>query len=152
LVLLRSRQQQSHWLLLGGFTTMVMGIVWDWFFPFNKNLWSSSFVLYTAGLAAMTLGTMIWLIDIQGWKKWTYVPVVFGANAITAYVLHSMLGSLFTISLNDDGLTLKSSFMDGLEAVGLDRTFVSLLWALLYTAIVFIPVLILYKNKIFLKL
>lgn len=146
------RYRQSYWLLLAGFLAMVMGSVWDWFFPFNKNLWSSSFVLYTGGLASMTLGTMVWMIDIRGWKRWTYVPLVFGANAITAYVLHSMMGSLFTIKLSEDGMSLKSGFMDGLEAIGLDRTFVSLLWALTYTAIVFLPVWWMYHKRIFLKL
>ncbi len=148
----QDRYRESYWLLLAGFLSMLLGSVWDWFFPMNKNLWSSSFVLYTAGLASMSLGTLVWWIDIQGQKKGTYVPLVFGANAITAYVLHNLMGSLFTLPYNDDGSTLKSGFMDGLEALGLDRTLVSLLWALLYTAIIFVPVWLMYRNKIFLKL
>ena len=47
------RSQQAFHLLLAGFFAMLMGLVWDWFFPFNKNLWSSSFVMYTGGLAGM---------------------------------------------------------------------------------------------------
>lgn len=146
------RNEQSYWLLLGGFLAMVGGQVWDWFFPFNKNLWSSSFVMYTGGLASMSLGTLIWIVDIRGWSGWSFVPRVFGANAITAYVIHGTLGSLMVISLGNQGPSIKSAFMDGLEAFGLDRTFLSLLWALLYTAIVFVPVWWMYHKRIFLKL
>lgn len=152
LIRVQERQQQSYWLLLSGFFAMTAGAAWDWFFPLNKNLWSSSFVMYTAGLAGMTLGALIWILDIKQWSRWAYIPRVFGANAITAYVIHGTLGDLFTIPLGEGGPTAKGAFMDGLVAVGLDRTFVSLLWALLYTAIVFLPVWWMYRKKIFLKL
>ena len=146
------RIRRSFFLLLGGFFAMTLGGLWDWFFPFNKNLWSSSFVMYTGGLASMTLGALIWILDIKQWKYWAYVPQVFGANAITAYVIHGTLGDLFTIGVDNEGTTMKGTFMDGLEAIGLERTFVSLLWALLYTAIVFLPVWWMYRKKIFVKL
>ena len=146
------RTRQAFLLLLFGFFAMTIGNIWAWFFPFNKNLWSSSFVMYTAGLASMTLGSLIWIVDLKGQQRWAYVPRVFGANAITAYVIHGTIGSLFTIAIGDDGPTLKGAFMDGLEGIGLDRTFVSLLWALAYTAIVFLPIWLLYRKKIFVKI
>ncbi len=145
-----NRQMQAFWLLLLGFAAMTIGNVWDWVFPFNKNLWSSSFVMYTAGLASMTLGVLVWLLDVKGWKSWIFVPQVFGANAITAYVIHGTIGDLFSIPIGSS--SVKGGFMDGLEAIGPDRTFVSLLWALLYTAIVFVPVWWMYRRKIFVKL
>lgn len=152
LVTEKERSDQCFTLLLGGFFAMTMGLIWDWFFPFNKNLWSSSFVMYTAGLASMTLGALIWMLDIKGWTRWIYVPQVFGANAITAYVIHGTIGDLFTIPMGSEGRTIKGGFMDGLEGLGLDRTFVSLLWALAYTAIVFLPIWWMYRKKIFLKI
>lgn len=152
----QTRQDHSFTLLFAGFLSMLMGMIGDWFFPFNKNLWSSSFVLYTAGLASMTLGSLVWILDTDStnkiWNGWTYVPRVFGANAITAYVIHGTIGDLFVIPLGSEGPSIKSAFMDGFEAAGLDRTFVSLLWAILYTAIVFLPVWLMYQKKIFVKL
>lgn len=145
------RTKQAFWLLLGGFLAMATGNVWDWFFPFNKNLWSSSFVMYTAGLASMTLGALIWILDIKGWKRWIYVPQVFGANAITAYVIHGTIGDVLWTPLGEGNPSVKDAFMDGLTAIGLDRTFVSLLWALSYTALVFLPVWWMYRKKIFVK-
>ena len=152
LVTAKERTRQSFMLLLGGFFAMIMGLIWDWFFPFNKNLWSSSFVMYTGGLASMSLGALIWMLDIKGWTRWIYVPQVFGANAITAYVIHGTIGDLFNIPLGSGDQTIKGRFMDGLEGIGFDRTFVSLLWALMYTAIVFLPIWWMYRKKIFLKL
>ncbi|MEM6689809.1 MAG: heparan-alpha-glucosaminide N-acetyltransferase domain-containing protein [Planctomycetota bacterium] len=148
----RDRFRQSYSLLLAGFFGVTLGGLWNLFLPFNKNLWSSSFVMYTAGLASMTLGALVWILDIKQWKAWAYVPRVFGANAITAYVVHGTLGYLFIINAGSDGASIKGRFMDGLEASGLDRTFVSLLWALLYTAVVFLPVWWMYRKKIFVKI
>ena len=45
---------------------MVVGLMWNWSFPINKNLWTSSFVIFTAGMACVTLATCTWLVDAQG--------------------------------------------------------------------------------------
>ena len=152
LVAEQDRSRQAFLLLLGGYLAVVLGGVWDWFFPYNKNLWSSSFVMATAGWASMTLGMLLWALDVKGWTRWMLVPKAFGANAITAYVLHGTLGRLFVIPIGEEGPTLKGAFMSSLKATGLEAEFASLLWALLYTAIVFLPIWWLYRRKIFLKL
>ncbi len=143
------------WLMLAGYFSYVIGSAWDWFFPINKNLWTSSYVMYTSGLAAMTFGATIWLVDVKGIKTWTWPGVVFGANAITAYVLHSMLNYPFRhpfFETADGPASIVSLFFDALTAQGLEPRFVSLLWALLYTAIVFLPVYWLYRKRIFIRI
>ncbi|MFN3190256.1 MAG: acyltransferase family protein [Aureliella sp.] len=150
---LDTRREQSFLLLLSGFGLLIAGFVWDWTFPFNKNLWSSSFVLLTGGLASMTLGSLIWLIDCRGYDRWFYVAQVFGANAITAFVLHGVVWRLLVWSWDEDGTNIKSTFMDGLTTSWeLDRTLVSFLWALAYTAIIFVPVCIMYHRRWFVRL
>ncbi|MEZ4851463.1 MAG: DUF5009 domain-containing protein [Bacteroidia bacterium] len=148
------RDKKMIWLMVGGFLAMVMGNVWDWFFPFNKNLWTSSYVMYTSGLATMTLGAMYWFVDVIQWDKWTYPFKVFGANAITAYILHSALVFLFFIKFGAEGSqwSLVSAFMSGLQAIGFSAKLASLAWALTYTAIIYLPVWILYRRKIFIKI
>ena len=145
------RDQKMIWLMVGGFVAMTIGNVWDWFFPFNKNLWSSSFVMYTSGLAAMTLGAMYWFVDVLKYDKWTFPFKVFGANAITAYVLHGVLVFLFHTNFGADGPTIVSAFMDGLTSIGIAPKLASLLWALTYTAFIYLPVWVLYRKKIFIK-
>ncbi len=61
------------------------GWVWDWFFPINKQLWTSSYVLYTAGLATIFLALFIWIIDIKGYKKVVFPFVIFGTNSIFVF-------------------------------------------------------------------
>ncbi|MGF1638733.1 MAG: acyltransferase family protein [Cyclobacteriaceae bacterium] len=137
------------WLFVSGFIAFVSGSVWDWFFPLNKNLWTSSFVLYTSGLAAMTLAFFYFVIDVLGHKRWTKVGLIFGANAITAYVLSGMLARLITIKIGDQ--SIKSAMLSWLDNSWLAPQFVSLIWALFYCTVCFIPVYILYKKRIFIK-
>jgi len=74
-------------LALAGVAGMIAGIIWGQFFPINKPLWTSSYVLYTAGWASLVLGFLIWIIDLQGYKKWTTFFVVFGKNPLFIFAL-----------------------------------------------------------------
>jgi predicted acyltransferase len=69
----------------GALATMV-GLMWGWSFPINKNLWTSSYVLFTAGVAAITLATCTWLIDLAGVKWWTRPIIWFGRNPLFAFI------------------------------------------------------------------
>ncbi|GAB4429087.1 MAG: lpg1661 family Dot/Icm T4SS effector [Bacteroidia bacterium] len=148
----KTPEQKTLYLLLGGFLAFTAGSVWAWFFPLNKNLWSSSFVLYTAGLAAMGLGAMYWLVDIRGHRRWTGMGIVFGANAITAYVLHGVLGDFFRIPWGSEGTTITALWMDTLIARGLAPAFASLLWAIAYMLLCYLPVWLLYRRRVFIKI
>ncbi|WP_044240705.1 acyltransferase family protein [Flexithrix dorotheae] len=134
------------WLFTFGFLSFILGGIWDWFFPINKNLWSSSYVLYSSGLAGLTLACSIWFVDVLGYKKWTKIGLIFGANAITAYVLSGILYTIFNL------FSLRSVFYNGLVDFGMDPKMASLLWALFYAFMCFIPVWILYRKKIYIKL
>ena len=74
-------------MLILGSLLVIIGWIWGIFFPINKQLWTSSYVLYTAGIATVTLSSMIWLIDVLGYKKWTYPFIVFGSNSIFIFAL-----------------------------------------------------------------
>ncbi len=83
------------WLFIAGFAATIIGHIWSWNFPLNKNLWSSSFVMFTSGLAFMTLAASIYIVDMLGRTKGTKIGIIFGANAITVYVLAGMLTYVF---------------------------------------------------------
>lgn len=142
------------WIMVLGFVAMTIGNVWDWFFPFNKNLWTSSYVMYTSGLAAMTLGAIYWFVDRMGYQFSVPFFRSFGVNAITAYVFHGVIGHLFQIPFGsgEQAWTINTAFMDGFIGMGLAPKFVSLMWALAYTALCFVPIWIMYKKKIFVKI
>lgn len=79
------------WMFSIGLLAVILGLIWDLFFPINKALWTSSFVLYTGGLATLGLALCYWLIDVQGYKKGTTPFVVYGVNAITVFFLSGLI-------------------------------------------------------------
>jgi len=147
----RSTYVKLIWLFSAGFLSFVLGGIWDWFFPINKNLWSSSFVMYTSGVATLGLATSIWFVDVLGYKKWTKFGVIFGSNALAAYLLHGLLNNVFHIGFGTSEASINSSYFSGMLNLGLSHEMVSLIWALLYVLVCFIPMWWLYKKKIFIK-
>lgn len=133
-----------------GFVMLCIGGVWKWFFPLNKNIWTSSYVMVMAGMATLTLAAFIYIVDHKGYSKWTTLGRVFGANSISAYVLAGMLTLVF-YSSSLWGFSLSKSFMDGMSTLGMDPKLASLMYAILYMLIIYIPAYILYKKKIFIK-
>jgi predicted acyltransferase len=79
-----------------GVVLFALGWIWNSFFPFNKSLWTSSYVLVTSGLALFTLGCCYWLIDIKSYKKWAWPFVVFGANALALFVFTGIFARMIS--------------------------------------------------------
>ncbi len=72
------------------FTGLIMNI----WLPINKSLWTSTFSVFMAGLALLVFTTFYYVVDVQGYKRWTYPLVVYGANAIAAYCFSGMIARL----------------------------------------------------------
>ncbi len=83
--------QRTVGLLLAGLALAVGGLVWDVWFPINKSLWTSSYVLYTGGLAALVLGALYWLCDVGGYRRWAWPWQALGVNALAAFFGSSLL-------------------------------------------------------------
>ncbi|HSJ62439.1 MAG TPA: DUF5009 domain-containing protein [Gemmatimonadaceae bacterium] len=81
-------------LFAGGSIAMVIGLVWNWVFPINKLLWTSSYVMFTGGMAAVALATCLWLIDLRGSRWWTKPFVIYGVNPMIAFVGSGMMARL----------------------------------------------------------
>ena len=73
-------------LFAAGSLGMVLGLVWNWFFPINKNLWTSSYVVFTAGMACVVIGVWAWVIDVRGNKTWAKPFITYGLNPLAAFV------------------------------------------------------------------
>jgi len=152
-LILAEKDQMKRLVLLFfiGFILLLGGELWSYIFPLNKNLWSSSFVLYTGGLATMGLAASMLVIDVWGYTGWTRLGRVYGANAITSYVLAGMLTLVFYSDIWW-GVSLSRSFMEGMTGIGVSAKLASFLYAVIYMLIIYIPAYILYKRKIFIKL
>ena len=93
--------ERTRGMLVGGLGLTVAGLAWGLVFPINKNLWTSSYVVFTAGTALVLLGALYWLIDVRKlrgfWQEWM---VVYGMNAITVFVASGMLSkAMFRIRI-----------------------------------------------------
>lgn len=138
-------------LFFWGFVMLTLGEAWSWFFPLNKNIWTSSYVMHTSGLGFMALAASLFAVDYRGYKRWIKPGLIFGANAIIAYVLSGILTSVFYTGYGGNP-GLNEMWMSGLSNIGIAPKLASLLYALLYVGIVFLPVYWLYRKKIFIKL
>lgn len=81
-----------NWLSTFGVIFIIIGLIWSLIgFPINKPIWSSSYVLYTAGMAMVMLSVLMWVIDIKGYHRWTYVFNAFGKNPLITFILSGIL-------------------------------------------------------------
>ena len=93
----REPLQKTSTLFLLGNVALVIGVIWDIWFPINKNLWTSSYVIFTGGMALLFLATCYYLIDVKKSTWWTKPFVIYGTNAITVYVLSGILARILIL-------------------------------------------------------
>ena len=151
-LILLSKQERKTTILFGlGGTLLILGHLWDFIFPINKALWTSSFVLVTAGWANIVLALIYYLTDIRG-IKFGSVFKYAGANAITVYFLSSFITKLF-YSIKVDGETSIHGWLFNTIYVHdfLSMQFSSLLYGLSVAAFYCLVAYVLYKKKIFIK-
>ncbi len=147
----KSPNEKVNYLMTAGVFSAIAGYFWGLAFPVNENLWTSSFVLVTSGFAALLFGAFYFIVDIKGRTRGTLPGIIFGANAITIYFLADVWALLF-YEAKFGGVTLNDKFVNGLSNAGTDPRLASLLYALLFVGINFIPAWLLYRKKIFIKL
>lgn len=139
-----SYERKVIWLYLAGLSAFLLGSAWGWVFPINKNLWTSSYVLYTSGLASMIFASLFFVMEVLGYTVWAKIGIVFGANAITAYVIGSLLPE-FLGPLNDWYVTHVVEHGEGAKMA-------SLIWAITICLLTYLPIYILYKKRLFIKI
>ncbi|WP_432708789.1 acyltransferase family protein [Pedobacter sp.] len=143
------------WLFSTGFTAIGLGLLWDLQFPINKSLWTSSFVLYTGGMATVILSLSYWIIDIQRYNKFTTPFVVYGVNAITVFFLSGLLPrtlNMFTISMpGGKEIGLQNWIYQTYYSANFSPVNASLAWAVTQILFWYIILYIMYKKKIIIK-
>jgi predicted acyltransferase len=151
----RQDAEKVAWMFSTAVFLVIAGLIWDGFFPMNKALWSSSFVLFTGGLSMAGLALSYWLIDTQHRTKYIEPFVAFGANSITVYVgsgLLPLLLSYITIAKNGKPMASTQWLYETLFASWLSPINASLACAIAYVLILMIPMTIMYRKKIFIKI
>ena len=134
-----------------GFLLLFLGDLLQWFFPLNKNLWSSSFSLLMGGISSIALAASLFVFDFKQTHYKFQFAHAFGVNSILAYSLSSLLTVIF-YSSKWWGISLNVEFMGLWENSGLPLKLGSLIYALFYVLIIWVPTYYLFKKKIFIKL
>lgn len=141
-------------IISGGTMATLIALVWHSVFPINKSLWTSSYVLYSGGLAAITFGILYWIIDVKEIKKWTAPWVAFGVNAITVFFLSGILAKSMNIIKVSDGrenIALKTFLYKSFFSPYFSELNASLAWAVCFVSIWFLVLWIMYKRNIIIK-
>jgi len=128
-------------LIIAGIVSLLLGMLWGTFFPINKNLWTSSFVLYAGGWSLILLGLFYMVTDVWKIRKWAFFFMVIGMNSITIYFLQHRIIKFDLI---------RDFFLKGIQDLS-PAGIQPLISALGYIAVVWLFLWFLYKNKIFLK-
>ena len=149
----KSGYEKAGGMFFGGVVLLAVGWAWSFWFPLNKALWTSSYVLYTSGLALFFLGFCYWVNDLKGYKKWAKPLDVFGVNALALYIGSWIMASLLELIPAGGGkeaISLKQWFFNGLLTIA-EPINASLIFALLFIGVWLGILWVLYAKKIYIK-
>lgn len=151
----RTRLQHLTGLLLAGVILLAAGLISGHWFPINKTLWTSSYVLWTAGAALLIFAICYYLIEVKAYVKWSICFEIFGVNALIAYVLHVFflkIQALIYCTSADGALIKLRPFITETYFGWASLQNASLLYAISYTLLWLLVLSVLYRQKIFVKL
>ncbi len=148
------RGEKAAGLFFGGVLAIGLGLLMDKGFPINKKIWSSSYVVYTGGLACCSLAICYWLIDIHGIRRWAWPFRVFGTNAIVVYFASSIGARILVYrwSAESTPFVLKTWVYEHAFLSWTSGKFASLAYALSYVILWLLLMIPLYRRKIFVKI
>ena len=138
-----------------GAVCIIVGWAWNYWFPVNKALWTSSYVLFTAGMALELLALCYWLVDIKGYRRWSVPFLVFGTNALAVYFLSEyfvLLASLIRFTRADGsrtdilGLVYEKLFASWAAPIN-----ASLMYAVCFVLVWLAAMSLLYRKRIFIR-
>jgi predicted acyltransferase len=148
-----SDSRKALGLALAGVSGVVLGLLWNPWFPINKKMWTSSYVFYAAGWSLLILAAFWFVVQVRNYTRGTWVLLVFGTNAIAAYVISEVMADcLDNVRIGPHSNVLSwtaqhiGALMPSFPALG------SLAYSLLYVLVCWLIVLPLYRKKIFIKI
>lgn len=143
------------WLFVAGGAAVVVGMIWNGWFPINKSLWTSSYVLYTAGIAVAMLAALYWLCDVHGYRAWTKPFLVYGVNAITVFFLSGLVPRLLQMikvpAANGESVGLRTWLYDTFFVPYFSPINASLAGAIVCVLIWLVILWVMYNRRIIIK-
>jgi predicted acyltransferase len=138
-----------------GALLLMVGLMWHWVFPINKSLWTSSYVVFTGGMALVTLATCMWVIDVQQIRRWTTFFVIYGTNPMIAFLGSGLMArltvTLLKVQTADGPVSVQWAIFQSVFAPIFEPHVASLGYALSFVALWFVILWALWRRNIFLK-
>jgi len=150
----KSDDEKVARMMVGGACAGLAGYFWSATFPINKALWSPPFVLIAGGFGLLLLGSLYWIIDVKGWKRWSWPFKVYGMNALAAFILAGLMGRVLTtikVGFAEEEATLRKAASMFIITYVKSPMDASLCYALGFNLICFLFILAMYRFKIFVK-
>ena len=151
----RALTDRINGLFAVGAIGMMVGLMWNWSFPINKSLWTSSYVVFCAGMACVALATIMWIVDVQNVRKWTKPFVIYGMNPMVAFVGSGVMArciySIFKVNYGGKEIALQAAIYQSMFASWLEPVNASLAFAVTFVLFWFGILYVLYQKKIFFK-
>ncbi len=150
----RRGAEKVRGMVIAGLLSAVLGALWSQVFPLNKALWTSSYVLWTGGLALIVMALCYQWIELRNWRNWGKPFEIFGANAIAVYILHILFlkiqNRIVMPRLDGTPGNLRLYLSEHLFGwTSLQNA--SLFYALGYTLLWFVVLALLYRRKMVIK-
>lgn len=156
---LTDKNRPLHERLLGlygvGCLAMLGGKLWSWVFPINKGLWTSSYVVFTAGFACVVLATCLWLVDMLQIRGWAKPFVIYGVNPLIAFVgsgIMARLLGMLKVDFRGRNISWQQASYEALFQPYFPAKFASLLWGLAFVTLWLGILTVLYRRKIIVRL
>lgn len=138
-----------------GVVLVALGWLWHLAFPINKALWTSSYVVFTAGLALCFLGFCYWLIDIKGYRGWTKPFLIFGVNALALFVgsgvMARILGLIRVPGPTEQSISLQQWIFTNIFLPIASPINASLIYAICFILVWLFLMWLLYRKRIYIK-
>jgi predicted acyltransferase len=134
-------------LTIAGVLGIAGGLLWGRVFPINKGLWTSSYVVLTAGFACVVLALFIWIVDVKRQRTWARPFIIFGLNPLLAFVGSGVMARLLSI-IKINGVSLQVLSYRTLFEPFFEPHFGSFLWALSFVLVWLAILWVLYRRGI----
>lgn len=145
---------KTAWLLMSGNALVALGLILNVWIPINKNLWTTSYSIFMAGLASIVFGILYWIVDVQGqgkgWSRWSRPFAIYGMNAIAIYALSSIVARLLGL-IKVGNVSLQEAIYNRVFAPLAQPINASLLFAIAFVVVMYGAAYLMYRRGWFLR-
>lgn len=146
-----NHSERAARIFLSGNGLMLAGLILSAWMPINKNLWTSSYAVFMAGISAVVFAACYWICDAKGYQRWAKPLVIYGTNAMAAYIAAGLLARILGLIKVGD-ISLRKYIFESCFAPFASPVNASLLYAIAFDLVIFAFAYFLYRKQWFLKL